>query len=441
MAHHKKQLPTKTIQQYSNDWKTVSLNDTELFGFANGLWKGKKPPYITVKVLRNTNFNNDGTLDLSNVAELDVELNQFEKRKLIPGDIILERSGGGPFQPVGRVVYFNIEEGLYSFSNFTSRIRVENPTKIKPKFLLYSLLNFYNNGGTYELQQKTTGIRNLSFSEYIKISIPIPPLPEQKKIAAVLFRIQQAVETQEKILSSLQELKKSTMEYLFTHGTKGEKTKQTEIGEIPESWDIDSIGNLFDIQQGKSLSAKNQTGKYLKPFLRTANVLWGRLDLASIDEMDINPEERDKLCLKRGDLLICEGGDIGRTAIWQAEITECYCQNHVHRLRAKSNNSNSFFYMYWMYYAIKLFELYGVFGNRTTIPNLSQSRLKLFAVPKPGKDEQDKISGQLQIIDRKISAHKMKNKSLQELFNSMLNKLITGEIRVNDLDVEVKEVK
>ena len=88
--------------------------------FIGGLWTGKKPPYLNVGVLRNTNFLKDGTLSFEDIAQLDVEEKQFKTRQLIYGDIILEKSGGGPKQPVGRVAVFDKTEDLYSFSNFSS---------------------------------------------------------------------------------------------------------------------------------------------------------------------------------------------------------------------------------------------------------------------------------------------------------------------------------
>lgn len=97
-------LNIKELEELPEEWKVESL-DNEYIVFSNGLWKGKKEPFISVRVLRNTNFNNDGTLKLNDIAELDVEEKQFQTRQLIRGDIILERSGGGPTQPVGRVVF------------------------------------------------------------------------------------------------------------------------------------------------------------------------------------------------------------------------------------------------------------------------------------------------------------------------------------------------
>ena len=114
----------------STHWAYTTLGDS--CEFVSGLWTGKKPPFVKVGVIRNTNFNKDGTLDDADIAFLDVEKKQFEKRKLKGGDIILEKSGGGPKQPVGRVVYYDNREGDFSISNFTSLIRVQEQREIHP---------------------------------------------------------------------------------------------------------------------------------------------------------------------------------------------------------------------------------------------------------------------------------------------------------------------
>ena len=109
----------RELKIIDTNFPLVKLN--EIADFKNGLWKGKKEPFKTVKIIRNTNFGKHGELCLDDVAEHPVEVNQLESRKLQKGDIILENSGGGPTQPVGRVVYFDIKDNdVYSWSNFTS---------------------------------------------------------------------------------------------------------------------------------------------------------------------------------------------------------------------------------------------------------------------------------------------------------------------------------
>lgn len=126
-------------------WEYKKLG--ELASSINGLWTGKKPPFINVAVVRNTNFTKDCKLDMTNIAYLDVELKQYTTRKLQPGDIIIEKSGGSDKQPVGRPVLFDISEGEYSFSNFTSTLRINDLNVLIPKFLHYALYDAYLRGG------------------------------------------------------------------------------------------------------------------------------------------------------------------------------------------------------------------------------------------------------------------------------------------------------
>lgn len=117
----------------SPGWKSNTI--AELCDLSSGLWRGKHPPYRTVGVFRNTNFNADCTLNDADIAYLDVEVRQFAKLALRFGDTVLEKSGGGPKQPVRRVIQFDKHEGDYSFSNFTACVRSKNPEVLSPVYL------------------------------------------------------------------------------------------------------------------------------------------------------------------------------------------------------------------------------------------------------------------------------------------------------------------
>ncbi|MEP0826679.1 MAG: restriction endonuclease subunit S [Nitrososphaera sp.] len=217
--------------------------------------------------------------------------------------------------------------------------------------------------------------------------------------------------------------------------------KDTEIGSIPFDWDLATLGELFDIQQGKSVSPENRKGVSPHPFLRTANVLWGRLDLTKVDTMDFTNEEIEKLSLKSGDLLVCEGGDVGRTALWRGEIEKCAFQNHIHRLRARSSEIVPEFYMHWMQAALVYLGLYRGERIRTTIPNLSKGRLSSFVVPKPKFHEQRKIAYILDLILEAIQNQRDLTKFCRELKRSFCNKLFTGGIaNSNGKDTEIGPV-
>src|SRR3990167_2201082 len=187
----------------SNNYPTKKLG--EVCDFQNGLWTGKKPPFVTASVVRNTNFkNNDGTLNLGDVAEIEVEEKQLKNRLLEEGDLILERSGGGPTQPVGRVVYFDAG-WKFRFCYFTTRIRVRNSKELDSVYLWRYLNLLYLSGVTEKMQKQTTGIRNLNFPEYKNLEILLPPIAEQKKIVAKLEKVLGKIKEAKRLRAEAQE--------------------------------------------------------------------------------------------------------------------------------------------------------------------------------------------------------------------------------------------
>ena len=147
----------------------------------NGIWKGTQPPLKNVGVIRATNFTQQCEFDPSRTVFIDVEEKKFNKRKLEFGDIIVERSGGGPGQPVGRVIFFNLQDGDYTISNFTSALRVKDKTLLDPYYLHRALVAKYFSGATEKMQSNSIHIINLNYSAYLELEIPIPPLAEQKR--------------------------------------------------------------------------------------------------------------------------------------------------------------------------------------------------------------------------------------------------------------------
>lgn len=144
------------------------------------------------------------------------------------------------------------------------------------------------------------------------------------------------------------------------------------------------------------MSPVRRQGIAPRPFLRTLNVLWGSVDLSNLDKMDFGENEVRDLNLRSGDLLVCEGGDVGRTAIWRGELDSCLYQNHIHRLRRRNSGVAPEFYAYWMQAAFKVFHPYKGKEIATTIPNLSGGKLKSFLVPLPPTlAEQERIAGML----------------------------------------------
>lgn len=181
----------------------------------NGLWKTDDNDSINVSVIRSTEFSDYGTICFDKLEPIPVKKTQYKTRKLIPSDIIIERSGGGPDQPVGRVCYFEERYGEYSFSNFTSCIRVTDNNVILPKYLFYFLEYYWELGGTDRIQNQTTGIRNLDYELYKMIKIPMLSREGQKQAISVIDKIQNIIFATKSQIEQLQQIKQGLINNTF----------------------------------------------------------------------------------------------------------------------------------------------------------------------------------------------------------------------------------
>ena len=166
--------------QLPDGWCAVALKD--LCENINGLWKGKKEPFVNVGVIRNANFTKDFKLDYSNIEYIDVEQRTFAKRHLENGDLIVEKSGGSDNNPVGRTILYEGKSGVFSFSNFTMVLRIRYNDTVLSKYLYYCILAKYQTGAMRLMQTQTTGLHNLILNKFLMMSICLPPLYEQRRI-------------------------------------------------------------------------------------------------------------------------------------------------------------------------------------------------------------------------------------------------------------------
>jgi type I restriction enzyme S subunit len=223
----------RDISSLPSDWKYVLLGDvfSKIF---SGEWGNEcAPDEKGTKILRTTNFTNNGIINFENVVERVINENKIKEKQLFENDIILEKSGGGEITPVGRVVFCSsdINNNVYLCNNFTVALRV-NDKLVYAKYVFYFLWFYHKNGKTEQFQMRTTGIRNLHIVDYFKRLIPLPSLDEQKRIVQIIEKKLHAVEKAKKAINTQLEITERLLDSYISIGYNTKKYKNITLDEI-----------------------------------------------------------------------------------------------------------------------------------------------------------------------------------------------------------------
>ena len=204
--------------------------------------------------------------------------------------------------------------------------------------------------------------------------------------------------------------------------------------EVPESWEWVTVGDIFIHNTGKALNSSNSQGEIMS-YITTSNLYWNRFDLTVIKEMPFTESEVAKCTVTRGDLLVCEGGDIGRAAIWNYDF-DIRIQNHIHRLRSIIQLNHLFYYH--VFHLFKSLNLIG--GKGVAIQGLSSSDLAKLLVPLPPISEQNRIVFELNrwlsFVDQiELDQYSLKN-TIADIKNRILCLAISGKLVGQDISDE-----
>ena len=189
LAQTDKLLHAQFQKMFGVETPQLKIKDVLQESFS-GEWGKEDLDNSGVKVLRTTNFMNNGSLDYTNIITRNIDEDKLKKKKLLRGDIILERSGGTADNPVGRVVYFDVD-GLYLCNNFTQVLRCKD--SINSKYLFYNLYYYYQDhkSEVRSMGSQTTGIQNLSLTKYYEVEIPVPPMEKQLEFVQIAEQAEQ----------------------------------------------------------------------------------------------------------------------------------------------------------------------------------------------------------------------------------------------------------
>lgn len=257
---------------------------------------------------------------------------------------------------------------------------------------------------------------------------------EQRKIAGVLGVVQRAIEQQEQLLQRTTELKKTLLHQLFTQGLRGEPQKQTEIGLVPESWEVASLGSLAKIGNGSTPKRDNEgywQGGTI-PWLNSTKIHDRFITEADQFVTELAVKECHLPRVKPGSLLIAITGQ-GKTLGNSAIVTfESGINQHLAYAQFTTSEVVPEFVLWYMQTRYDHLRSVSQAGGSTK-GALTCGYLKTYPVPIPSLESQQKIAGVFKALDRKEKAHELKKKSLSNLFRTLLHQLMTAQIRVNDI--------
>jgi type I restriction enzyme S subunit len=359
------------------------------------------------KLLRITDIQNN-KVNWETVPFTDYDKNKAQAYLLTDGDILFARTGA----TVGKSY---LVEGLKDSAIYASYlIRVQTSSVILPAYI-----KFFLESGFYweQISLNSVGIGqpNVNGTTLAALTIPIPPYREQLRIVEEAKKWLMVIDGLDVEIEDLQtsiEHTKSKILDLAIHGKLVPQDPNDEpaidqlkrinpkfapcdnahdTNQLPNSWCWTTLGSLFQHNTGKALNKSDSQEGLLKPYLTTSNVYWNCFDFSEVKEMFFKDSELEKCTIIKGDLLVCEGGDIGRAAIWNYDYGICI-QNHIHRLRAKGDVCQILYL-----YVLMLYKWTDkIHGKGIGLQGLSSGLLDKLVVPLPPYNEQLRIVAKIE---------------------------------------------
>ena len=372
-----------------------------------GEWGEEPNGNNTVKIIKTNNIINTGDIDYTKITLRDIDSKKIKQKKLIFGDILIEKSGGTPKNPVGRVCFFDKGNDTYLTNNFMSTLRVINENCYH-KYIFYSLFYLYKTRIVLNFQNKTTGISNLKLDRYLNtIKIFLPPFKEQKQIAKRLDKAKELIELRQDSISKLDELSKSIFIDMFGD----------PVGN-PKKWNLEKLEN-FGVWIGGGTPSRKELN-YFKgqiPWITTVSL--NKLHIDKKDAVEFISEQAIKNSATKlipvNSIIIGTRVGVGKVSINTEEL--CTNQDIISITNLKSFVNN--IYVYHLIQYIKKILINEQRG--ATIQGITSKYLKSVNLPIPPLNLQNKFSNTIQKIEQQKSLYQEQLTKLQENFDALLN--------------------
>ena len=437
-----KQSGVEWLGQVPEHWKVDRVKDKTL-SVSGGDW-GNDPesdkPGVDTVVLRVADLN-DIYFTFDNPTIRKIKESSFSTRKITDRSLVIEKSGGGEKQLVGRVGYPKNIEFEAVCSNFMANIILDETVDIR--FVNYLFSSLYSSKLNFPHVQQTTGIPNLNVTYYLTTKVAFPPLPEQKAIAKYLdkatAKIDRIIAIKQEQLEKMEDSLKSKVKELISNGIRNENTVPTGFewfSEIPESWKVIRLKSVLS-KVNSGVTPKGGSTAYVDegiPLIRSQNVVFDGLDLS--DVVFIPEATHDKMKNSKvlnGDVLLnITGASLGRSCFVE-NITEANVNQHVCILRPFQFITSKYLY-YILFSEIGQAQIFSGFKGSGR-EGLNFESIKTFRLPLPStKKEQIEITDKLDLLltKSKDSRTNIENQiqTLQAYRKSIIHECVTGKKQV-----------
>ncbi len=286
----------------------------------------------------------------------------------------------------------------------------------------------------------STGRQRLRKEVLASREIPLPPLPEQRRIAHILTTVQTAIEQQARLIALTRELKSALMRKLFTEGLRGERQKQTEIGLVPESWEVVEFREAVEyIDYGYSAPIPKTEPENGIKIVSTADInragemLYWKMRRTTAPERTV-----ERLTLVDGDVLFNWRNSaelIGKTGVFEQQPEPHIFASFILRIRCDEEKTHNYFLKHLLNYYREQEVFVKLSRRAVNQANYNRNEISVLKIPFPKYDEQHEIAETVGVVESSISLHEGKKNVLEELFRTLLHQLMTGQIRVNDVNL------
>jgi type I restriction enzyme S subunit len=417
------------IDNLPADWTIESLVDiVETIDYGVSQAIPKVQTIEGVKIVSTADINRQGQLLYQKIRRINVPKKTIERITLKDGDVLFNWRNS--LDLIGKTAVFHEQDEPHIFASFILRIRCDE--EITHNYFLKYLLNYYRENNVFvQLARRAVNQANYNKNEIGVLKVPFPKVKEQRKIAYVLNNLRKAIEQQDKLIKTTTELKEALMQKLFTEGTKGEKQKQTEIGLVPESWEIMTIGQLGKCITGTTpkTAVEEYWNKSDYDFIAPADI--GNTKYVYDSEKKISTEGLNvsRVLPKDSVMCVCIGSSIGKVGL-------TYKDNSATNQQINSIVSNELFNPIFVYYMMVQhsdhWRSHSTFGP---VPILNKSQFeKIKIAVTRDLQEQNEIANSLSTLDTKIEFHQKKRQILNDLFKTLLHELMTGQRRVHEVE-------